>query len=532
MLGWVVETTVVAGLVALVALAATRHRSTTPAVRHALWLVVLLKLATPPLVAWPWAGPWRLPLGPSLLAESQDRGSCLEPSTLSVVDFDEPSITARSGSSAVGPRTPRLAARDWNSLPALPDRRQSRATLLLIVSLAWISGAAWVLLLQVVRSLRFRRLLKSAQPAPVELVRETEGISQRLGVRAPELLVVPNVGTPLLWCLGRPKLIVPAELLASLPRERWPVIVLHELAHLKRGDHWVRRLEMCAGLVWWWNPLFWLTRSRLDAEAELACDAWVVSTLPRDRLVYAEVLYDICASLASAGSPSPALGVAGAGRFVERRLTMILNDNVSCRLSPLGIIAACLLLLLSLPSWLASSAAAADPTAVSAPLARVDNKSPADSTAVMDDDDDDDEKAAKAKERKATKPKTKKPGEKAELGEASFEKKMKELGEELSEKHEKVRSEIHARTMEAHPKAVTKPRVEVKIVNKKRAEAKESKDEDQGKKESEAKVKKREQRIHEIEKQIKKLHAELKELKNQGDKDEDEDDDDDEQDKD
>ena len=188
-------------------------------------------------------------------------------------------------------------------------------------------------------------------PAPDDLVEEAERIGRCLGVRAPELLVVPDLGTPLLWCLGRPKLLLPAQLVKTLDLDRWRGILTHELAHLRRGDHWVSRLELAAGLIWWWNPVYWLARARLDAEAELACDAWVVSTLPKDRLAYAEALFNICSTLSLAKAPAPALGVAGSGRFFERRLTMILHGHVPCRLSPLALLAACLLALFALPSW-------------------------------------------------------------------------------------------------------------------------------------------------------------------------------------
>src|SRR5207249_4071797 len=54
MLWWLVQNTVVAavlaGFVALIC-GAARPR---PAVRHALWLVVLMKLMAPPLISWPW----------------------------------------------------------------------------------------------------------------------------------------------------------------------------------------------------------------------------------------------------------------------------------------------------------------------------------------------------------------------------------------------------------------------------------------------------------------------------------------------
>ena len=47
----------VAGVIALVAAFASRLRPLGPAARHALWLVVLVKLVTPPLVRSPWAVP-------------------------------------------------------------------------------------------------------------------------------------------------------------------------------------------------------------------------------------------------------------------------------------------------------------------------------------------------------------------------------------------------------------------------------------------------------------------------------------------
>ena len=215
----------------------------------------------------------------------------------------------------------------------------------------WLLGTVALGLVQVSRIIRFQALLREAVPAPDWLVDEAERMGDRLGVRVPEILAVPCLGTPMLWCLGRPKLLLPCRFVKSLEASRWRGILAHELAHLRRGDHWVGRLELAAGLIWWWNPLYWLTRSRLDAEAELACDAWVVWALPDDRLNYAEVLFQICSEFSQACSPAPALGITGSGRFFERRLTMILRDRVSCGVSPLILLSAGLLALLALPSW-------------------------------------------------------------------------------------------------------------------------------------------------------------------------------------
>jgi hypothetical protein len=55
MLEWFLETTIVTTVLAVVATLTYRLWSSTPSIRHVLWLVVLIKLVTPPLVAWPWA---------------------------------------------------------------------------------------------------------------------------------------------------------------------------------------------------------------------------------------------------------------------------------------------------------------------------------------------------------------------------------------------------------------------------------------------------------------------------------------------
>ena len=58
MLGWFLETTLVAVGLAAVAALGGRLRSVGPTARHALWLVVLVRLVTPPLFCWPWAADW------------------------------------------------------------------------------------------------------------------------------------------------------------------------------------------------------------------------------------------------------------------------------------------------------------------------------------------------------------------------------------------------------------------------------------------------------------------------------------------
>jgi beta-lactamase regulating signal transducer with metallopeptidase domain len=311
----------------------------------------------------------------------------------------------------------------------------------------WLGGSLALGVAQLSRVVRFHKRMREAIPAPEWLADEAEQMGARLGVRVPEILAVPHLTTPLLWCLGRPKLLVPCRLIKSIDADSWRGILAHELAHLCRGDHWVGRLELVAGLMWWWNPLYWLTRRRLDAEAELACDAWVVWALPDDRLTYAEVLFQICSEFSRATSAAPALGVAGSGRFFERRLRMILRDHVPCRVSPLTLLVAGLMALLALPTWTLARPASLIATdrdekasqvtpAHDAPAPQIgDDKDDADDDDADDDADDDDQKG------EARKGKSKDSRE-SEADELKEKKEKLDLDKELSGLDKKIESAL------------------------------------------------------------------------------------------
>ena len=384
--GWFAETTLVAAALAALVSLATRVRWLTPgpAARHTLWLLVVLKLMTPPLIVWPWSLP--APVALARAADLVDRGGV-------EVRMVEPALGVEPGrdpATLAAPPTPRgdaVAAIPHN----WPEPHPPRGVRFWVV-LGWIGGSIGLAIHQTWRVVRFRRTVLEAKPAPGWLVAAAAQVGRRLGVRVPPILVVPGLGTPVLWCLGRPVLLVPGPLLKTLEAGRWRSIVAHELAHLRRGDHWVRRLELVAGFFWWWNPLFWVVRSRLDFEAELACDAWAVWAMPADRLTYAESLLRICTGLSPASPPASALGVAGTGHSFERRLTMILRDRVERRVCRPALLAAGVLAALAIPSWTWTESAQAE----AAPL--VSQPVALDPTTWDVGGDDDDDQKAKAKD--------------------------------------------------------------------------------------------------------------------------------------
>ncbi len=404
MLWWFAETTLVATILACAAALFGRLPRMGPSGRHVLWLVVLIKLVTPPMIKAPWTvsppGSWRPARNDRAVSETNSPRDALPPPSEPALDVTAPGAGEDSGPDLAPVPVTIGASGTAQRADTIATEPQTTGTIRQCLLAAWVSGSVAVGLTQLLRIVRFRRRLTDAVPAPEWLAGEAKKMGVRLGIRVPELLVGPHLMTPVLWCLGQPKLLVPCRLVRAIEAARWRGILAHELAHLCRGDHWVCRLELIAGLIWWWNPLYWLTRRRLEAEAELACDAWVVWALPDERMTYAEVLFQVCSAFSRATFAAPALGVAGSGRFFERRLTMILRDHVSCRVSPLTLLAACLLALLALPSWTVGKGVALavpDPEPSSAIKQAADDP-PASQVAEddgdHDNDADDDQKSA------------------------------------------------------------------------------------------------------------------------------------------
>ncbi len=127
---------------------------------------------------------------------------------------------------------------------------------------------------------------------------------------------------------GRPRLICPKNFGAVLMQSKQDAVLAHELAHWKRCDHWVRRLESIVLGLYWWYPGAWWARRRLERAEEECCDAWVVWALPSIAGAYAEALVATAAFLSGYRNSLP-LGASGAGctRPLKRRLNMILCDR-------------------------------------------------------------------------------------------------------------------------------------------------------------------------------------------------------------
>ena len=244
-----------------------------PAVTHSLWLIVMLKLIAPPLmpISLP-VGAFISPIESSPAPSNVDHDSSLSShvDALSSVVLDESPQRPDDVLSAVesprvaddepalrGARENQVASDPLETALAISPERTSvwrwEPTVLVIT----LAGALGWWTLATVRVIRFQRLLKHVSPVPGEWQSHADELAARLGLGScPSVYLLPGRVPPMLWAIGRrPRLLVPSELWSKMAADERTSLLLHELAHLKRRDHWVRWLEFVVIGLYWWHPV-------------------------------------------------------------------------------------------------------------------------------------------------------------------------------------------------------------------------------------------------------------------------------------
>ncbi len=131
------------------------------------------------------------------------------------------------------------------------------------------------------------------------------------------------------WGWRRPAILLPPSA-SEWSAERMRVVLLHELAHVRRGDWLMQMAAEALRCVWWFNPLAWVVRAALRRESEQAAD---------DRVLAGGVAAATCAAhlveLArevrkhrNTWLPAPALARPS---DLERRVSTMLNPRTNRR---------------------------------------------------------------------------------------------------------------------------------------------------------------------------------------------------------
>ena len=257
---------------------------------YLLWSVVLLRLVIPFSV--------RLP-GKSLLPVSADAFSTeLATGEAQVIDSGN-----RLVDSAVN-----------NILPAAGVGASANPVQiwLSVGAAVWVIGMMALTVLSLIKYFRLTLIMDGAE-------------------RDGNIAVSEKFGTAFVLGLFRPVICLPAGLSEGDRR----VIVAHETAHIRRGDHIVKMVSYILLIIHWYDPVMWLAFGLMTRDMEMSCDEAVVNG-GCDRSEYAGALLRLSVGNEILPAIPPTFGEGA----VKERIVNVMRFNVSNVFVNIGVVIA------------------------------------------------------------------------------------------------------------------------------------------------------------------------------------------------
>jgi beta-lactamase regulating signal transducer with metallopeptidase domain len=149
--------------------------------------------------------------------------------------------------------------------------------------------------------------------------------------RRVKLLVSDDVRIPTALGFFTPAIVLPSWTLRDLSQAELGVIVLHELAHLRRRDDWTNLAQQFVKALFFFHPAVWWIDRRLALEREIACDDMVLEQTVNAR-IYAASLVSIAEKFAAEKmrmGRAIALAQSALGQLkeVSQRISQILDTK-------------------------------------------------------------------------------------------------------------------------------------------------------------------------------------------------------------
>ena len=248
-------------------------------------------------------------------------------------------VSAATDSPAIRTTSPAIPAA---AVTTAPEAEQASVPFVVLLWLAGWLTAGSALLVAVYRLSRIAgrgRVLEDDR----WLESATE-IAQAYGIRRRvRLILTPAPDLLATWGFFRPAVLLPSHA-HTWSHERLRIVLAHEFAHIRRHDWLVQIGAEALRTMLWFNPLIWLSCTRLRRASEQACDDAVLgSGVPARE--YAAHLIDL-ARLCRRPIAATAMSMAHPSTL-ERRIVAMLNPRLDRQAVSRGAAAAATALLLA-----------------------------------------------------------------------------------------------------------------------------------------------------------------------------------------
>ena len=276
---------------------------------HLLWVLVLIKLVSPPIYSVP-----------------------ISMSTNQMIDAANLKLEFSETSSSPQPAMlPSSTSDRLSTFYSLESKSYGWVQVRYSLAAIWLLGTLIATAMSLIRVVRFNQLLlTSCKTAGAEVQSEADRLLEKFGLSSsPELWVTSAQISPMVWWVGgKVKIVIPERLLQETTIDCWRWVLAHEIAHIYRRDYLVRWLEWFAVMCFWWNPIVWWAQRNLRVAEEVCTDSLVIATLKPLATEYANSVLSAVESFVSTNIRPPAMASEiNSGDNLERRIEMIISNQ-------------------------------------------------------------------------------------------------------------------------------------------------------------------------------------------------------------
>ena len=194
-----------------------------------------------------------------------------------------------------------------------------------ILCIIWISGTLLSILYILISYYAFAKKIKlSPVCIDEDLAKALAHSKAIMGVNHNiELVYSRTIKSPALTGVIKPKIILPVDTFKDLSEEEKSYIFMHELIHLKRKDivlNWIITLLLC---IHWFNPIIWISFSKVKEDCELSCDAETLKHInPEEYIKYGETLIKLVNTIKQSNLTPGTTAIVNKSE-IKRRIIMI-----------------------------------------------------------------------------------------------------------------------------------------------------------------------------------------------------------------
>lgn len=200
------------------------------------------------------------------------------------------------------------------------------------ISITWITIVVALALKLLIELYNVNKLpLQSCTPADIALQQRFNALITKVGLtRNVALLISGKTQVPMAIGWLKPVVLIPFSMLSGLTPQQLDMLLLHELAHIRRHDYLVNFLQTLVELLLFFHPAVRWVSKQMRNEREYCSDDIAVKHSGCS-LAYAHTLADTASLCATHRQHSiPSMAMAASGGDLKQRVVRLIDGQQHC----------------------------------------------------------------------------------------------------------------------------------------------------------------------------------------------------------